>query len=61
MFKASGIKLGQTQKLGELRWQPYKQTIEKYEEGPVPLARDMITPKALSEAAQLSKSYSGIH
>jgi hypothetical protein len=59
MFNASGVRLGKLQKLGELKWQRYKATIEKYEGGPVPLNREMITPKALSEANQLEQVFYG--
>jgi hypothetical protein len=50
---ATGFELGKLSKLGELNWKPYKATIEKYEEGPVPLERHIITPVALSQAEQL--------
>lgn len=50
---ATGQELGKLVKLGDMNWQPYKSTIEKYEQGPVPLERKMITPKNLSEAEQL--------
>jgi hypothetical protein len=50
---ATGQNLGQLIKLGDMNWQPFKATIEKYEGGPVPLDRWMITPQALSEAKEL--------
>jgi len=59
MFNAAGVRLGKLQKLGELKWQRYRLTIEKYEGGPVPLDREMITPKALSEAPQLEQVFHG--
>lgn len=59
MLDATGIRLGRLQKRGPLKWQPYKQTIEADEEGPVPLQREIITPRGLSEAAQLDKIHSG--
>jgi hypothetical protein len=59
MFNAAGLRLGKLQKLGELRWQPYRKTIEKYEGGQPPLERRMITPRALSEAAELELVYRG--
>jgi hypothetical protein len=59
MLAASGVRLGKLQKLSELKWQRYKATIEKYEGGPVPLNREMITPKALSEATQLEQVFHG--
>ncbi len=48
-----GEPLGILKKLGELDWKPYEKTIVNLEGGPVPLERLMITPRALSEAAQL--------
>ena len=59
MLNASGVRLAKLQKLGELKWQHYRSTIEKYEGGPVPLNREMITPKALSEASQLQQVFHG--
>jgi hypothetical protein len=59
MLNASGIKLGKLQKLGELRWRPYRSTIEAYEGGKPPLERLMITPIALSEAPELVEVYHG--
>ena len=59
MLKASGRSLGKLQRLGELNWQPYRATIEKYEGGEPPLDRLMITPRSLSEAEELEKVYSG--
>ncbi len=59
MLRASGRSLGKLQRLGELNWQPYRATIEKYEGGEPPLDRRMITPRSLSEAEELEKVYSG--
>jgi hypothetical protein len=53
-FKAAtGEELGKVRKLGELKWQPYEELIRKLESGGLPLDRPMITPRDLSEAAQL--------
>ena len=49
----TGQNLGKLVKLGALNWKPYEATIVKYEHGSVPLEREMITPKGLSEAEQL--------
>lgn len=57
MQQATGMKLGKTILLGNLNWQPYRATIEKYNQGPVPLQREMITPKDLAEASQLELVY----
>lgn len=59
MLNTTGIRLGKLQKLGQLKWQAYRFTIEKYEGGAVPLDREMITPKALSEANQLEQVFHG--
>lgn len=59
MIIASGIPLGELQRLGDLNWQPYRATIEKYEGGKPPLDRRMITPKSLAEADELEKVYNG--
>ncbi len=58
---ATGEEMGRLVPLGELHWKPYVETITKYEQGPPPLDRRMITPKNLSEAPQLRPVYrSGI-
>ncbi len=49
----TGQDLGKLSKLVDMNWKPYEQTITKYEGGPAPLERLMITPKNLSEASQL--------
>lgn len=59
MLNASGIHLGKLQKLGDLNWQPYSKAIEKYEGGKPPLERQMITPRSLSEAAELRQVFYG--
>jgi Permuted papain-like amidase enzyme, YaeF/YiiX, C92 family len=56
-LNATGEKLGQLQKLGELNWRPYENLIKAIENGPVPVERVMITPRSLSEASQLTKVY----
>lgn len=56
-YDATGEKLGKLVKLGDLDWKPYKRTIEKYENGPVPLNREMITPIELSKADQIEKVF----
>lgn len=56
-YDATGEKLGKIVKLGDLDWMPYKETIEKYGNGSVPLNREMITPIHLSEADQIEKIF----
>lgn len=55
--KVTGEELGHLQKLGELKWQPYEPVIKQIEGGTVPLDRVLITPRSLSEAAQLEKVF----
>lgn len=48
-----GQQLGKLVRLGDLNWQPYESTIQHFEGGPVPLEREMITPKELALSPQL--------
>jgi hypothetical protein len=61
VFKAfqnvTGELLGRVRKVRELKWEPYEQFIEELEGGPVPLDRELITPRDLSEAWQLRLVY----
>ena len=50
--------MGELEKLGELDWQPYREVIERYENGPVPLEREMITPVGLTRSELLVKVHS---
>jgi len=50
---ASGQQLGELVRLGDLNWRPYEETIMYFEGGPVPLDREMITPKHMALATQL--------
>ena len=52
---ATGEEMGKLVRLGDLNWKPYEETIRRYEQGPPPLDREIITPKALSEAPQLRR------
>ena len=52
---ATGLKLGKLETLGSLNWEPFKSTIKKYENGPVPLDRQMISPISLSRSEKLIK------
>ena len=45
--------LGKLVKLGDLKWRPYQQIIERLEGGPVPVEREMITPRDLALAEPL--------
>jgi permuted papain-like amidase YaeF/Yiix C92 family enzyme len=51
--RAAGVPLGRTQKLSELDWAPFESVIREVEGGAVPLDREMITPRAIAEAAPL--------
>jgi hypothetical protein len=52
---AGGGELGRLQKLGEMNWKPHEAFIRQLEGGELPLEREMITPRAVSEAPQLEK------
>jgi len=52
-FAVTGEALGELDALGDLNWRPFEQDIKDLENGPVPLEREMITPRGLAEAEQL--------
>lgn len=52
---AAGEGLGKLVTLGSLKWKPYRQLIERLEGGPVPVDREMITPRDLAAAEQLER------
>jgi hypothetical protein len=54
---AAGVKLGKIQKLGDLKWQHHEDVIKGLENGLLPLDREMITPRALTEDARLEEVY----
>lgn len=56
-LKSHNIKLGELKALGDMPWQKYTITIQKYEKGKPPLERLMITPANLSIAPQLKLFY----
>ena len=53
----TGERLGRTQTLGELEWRPFETFIRESEGGALPLDREMITPRALSEAESLREVF----
>ena len=55
---SDGQQLGTLVQLGDLNWQPWQETIRYFEGGPVPLEREMITPRNLAEASQLERVFS---
>jgi hypothetical protein len=55
--KATGEDLGKLMKLKDLNWKPYEGVIKQIEGGNVPLDREIITPVAVSRAAQLECVY----
>jgi hypothetical protein len=57
---ASGQRLGRLVRLGDLNWRPFEDTIKHFENGPVPVEREMITPKDMAEAEQLEPAFSYI-
>ena len=50
---ATGRSLGKLVRMGDMNWRPFEPTIRHFEQGPVPLEREMITPKHLAQAEQL--------
>jgi hypothetical protein len=57
--KETGKPLGKLVKVGDLDWKPYEKTIRALEGGgPVPLEREMITPRDLAKAEAFEKVYS---
>ena len=52
-LKASGERMGKTVKLGDLDWRPHEKVIREIAGDPVPLQREMITPRDLAQAEQL--------
>ena len=56
-MKTAGQKMGKLTKIGDLNWKPHQKTIEKYNGGPMPLDRQMISPIELSKAGQLQRVY----
>jgi hypothetical protein len=58
-FKRSGgQEIGRVVRLDSLDWMPYEDDIRRFEGGALPLDRELITPKHLSEAEQLERVYS---
>ena len=55
--KATKEDLGKLQKLGDLNWKPYTGIIKQIESGNLPLEREIITPRGISEAPQLDRVY----
>jgi hypothetical protein len=53
--QASGLKMGQLRRLGDLDWRPHQNFIQAEENGKLPLDRLIITPAALAQAAQLHR------
>jgi hypothetical protein len=56
-LKASGERMGKLEKLGDLDWKPFEQTIRDDQNGKLPLNRLMITPASLARAPQLHEVY----
>ncbi len=55
---ATGEPPGRTVYLRELHWQPWRALIRKLEGGPVPVERELITPRDLARARQLRQVWS---
>ena len=56
MKAATGVALGEVERLGDLNWQPHEAFIRSIE-GYVPKDREMITPQSLSEAKELAQVF----
>lgn len=54
---ATGRGIGRLETLGSLNWKPYQKLIEKYEGGPIPLDRQMISPASIARAPELERVY----
>ena len=54
---ATGEELGKLVKVRELDWQPHEALIRKLEGGDPPLDREMITPRDLAKAEQLTQVF----
>ena len=54
---STGQEMGKLRRVGDMIWKPYRATIEKYNNAPVPLDRQVISPVELSKAGQLEKVY----
>lgn len=52
---ATGHQLGKVVRFGDMDWQPWQDTIEHFESGPVPLDRLMVTPASLAAAPEFEK------
>lgn len=53
-----GQQLGDLVKFGDMNWGPYEALIRRIEGGPVPVDREMITPRDLARARQLEPVFS---
>jgi hypothetical protein len=54
----NGQQLGDLVKFGDMDWGPYETLIRQIEGGPVPVDREMITPRDLAKARQLEPVFS---
>ena len=55
--EASGEKMGELEKLGDLNWKPFETFIRSIQGNLLPLDRVMITPSSLSQAPQIHPVY----
>jgi len=56
-MSSTGQEMGKLTRVGDMNWKPYRATIEKYNNAPAPLDRQVISPVELSKAGQLEKVY----
>jgi len=56
---AAGVELGPLERLGDLNWRPYEETIRRLSGGELPLDRAIYTPVALTRSEHLDRVYWG--
>jgi hypothetical protein len=54
---ASTHQVGELVKFGDLNWQPYRETFEKAEGGPIDLNREVIFPAQMIQSPELNEVY----
>lgn len=57
VFNATGLRLAEFVRLGDMAWQPYEQTIRQITGGKLPLDREMITPQSLVVSDKVDMVY----
>jgi hypothetical protein len=52
-----GRPLGKAMRLGDMNWRPYEGLIRELEGGGLPLDREIVSPRALTESPEVTKVY----